>query len=85
MHIIGHIDPSKCLNSWSRNYYAIVNRYESTITGQFFGHTHKDEIKIFYDMVNTSRPVGVAYIAPSVTTESYLNPSYRVYKIIFRV
>ena len=24
-------------------------RYESTIVGQFFGHTHEDEFEIFYD------------------------------------
>jgi len=37
VHIIGHIHPSSCLESFSKAYYNIVNRYESTITGQFFG------------------------------------------------
>jgi sphingomyelin phosphodiesterase len=81
VHIIGHIDPSKCLESWSKNYYRIINRYESTIAGQFFGHTHKDEIKIYYDLNNKTRPVSVAYLAGSVTTASYLNPSYRIYTV----
>lgn len=51
VHIIGHIPPghSDCLKVWSRNYYAIINRYESTITAQFFGHTHFDEFEVFYD------------------------------------
>lgn len=51
VHIIGHIPPghSDCLKVWSRNYYAIVNRYEATITAQFFGHTHYDEFEVFYD------------------------------------
>lgn len=51
VHIIGHIPPghSDCLKIWSRNYYAIVNRYEATITAQFFGHTHFDEFEVFYD------------------------------------
>lgn len=51
VHIIGHIPPghSDCLKVWSRNYYAIINRYEATITAQFFGHTHFDEFEIFYD------------------------------------
>ena len=46
-----------------------------------FGHTHKDEIKIFYDLDNLTRPINVAYIAPSVTTQSFLNPGYRVYTV----
>ena len=81
VHIIGHIDPSQCLESWSSNYYRIVNRYESTIVGQFFGHSHKDEISLFYDLENITRAVNIAYLAPSVTTLSFLNPSYRIYEI----
>lgn len=49
-------------------------RYESTITGQFFGHTHLDEFQMFYDEETMSRPLGVAFIAPSVTTYVNLNP-----------
>ncbi|XP_061754541.1 sphingomyelin phosphodiesterase [Nerophis ophidion] len=81
VHIIGHIPPGLCLGSWSWNYYHILNRYESTITGQFFGHTHFDEFQMFYDGETMTRPVGVAFIAPSVTTYINLNPSYRVYYV----
>lgn len=51
VHVIGHIPPghSDCLKVWSRNYYRIISRYESTITAQFFGHTHFDEFEVFYD------------------------------------
>ncbi|XP_069496639.1 sphingomyelin phosphodiesterase [Ambystoma mexicanum] len=81
VHIIGHIPPGLCLKSWSWNYYRIVNRYEGTIAAQFFGHTHKDEFEVFYDEDTLSRPVSVAFIAPSVTTFINLNPGYRVYQI----
>ncbi|XP_068188085.1 sphingomyelin phosphodiesterase [Antennarius striatus] len=81
VHIIGHIPPGLCLGSWSWNYYHIVNRYESTITGQFFGHTHFDEFEMFYDELTMTRPLGVAFIAPSVTTFVNLNPGYRVYYV----
>lgn len=81
VHIIGHIPPGLCLASWSWNYYHIVNRYEGTITGQFFGHTHVDEFQMFYDEDTMSRPLSVAYIAPSVTTYVNLNPGYRVYYV----
>ncbi|KTG34926.1 hypothetical protein cypCar_00019195, partial [Cyprinus carpio] len=81
VHIIGHIPPGLCLSSWSWNYYHIVNRYESTITGQFFGHTHVDEFQMFYDEDTLTRPLSVAFIAPSVTTYVNLNPGYRVYYV----
>ena len=32
-------------------------RYESTIVGQFYGHSHSDELQVYYDETNTSRPV----------------------------
>jgi sphingomyelin phosphodiesterase len=81
VHLIGHIHPSGCMESWSLNYYRIVNRYESTIVGQFFGHTHKDQFELFYDLNNYSRPVGMAYITGSVTTFSLVNPGYRIYVV----
>ncbi|TNN79008.1 Sphingomyelin phosphodiesterase [Liparis tanakae] len=81
VHIIGHIPPGLCLGSWSWNYYHIVNRYESTVAGQFFGHTHFDEFEMFYDEATMTRPVGVAFIAPSVTTYIDLNPGFRVYYV----
>ncbi|KAM4697277.1 sphingomyelin phosphodiesterase [Discoglossus pictus] len=80
VHIIGHIPPAVCMKSWSWNYYRIVSRYESTIAAQFFGHTHLDEFEIFYDEETLTRPVSVAFIAPSVTTYINLNPGYRVYQ-----
>ena len=43
-------------------YYKIVNRYESTITAQIFGHSHYDELNLFYDLQNLTRPVSVSYL-----------------------
>jgi len=81
VHVIGHIYPGGCLYSWSDNYYRIVNRYENTIVGQFFGHSHNDQFEIFYDTNNLTRATNIAYIAPSVTTFSYMNPGYRIYTV----
>lgn len=83
VHVIGHIPPghSDCLKVWSRNYYAIINRYESTVTAQFFGHTHFDEFEIFYDTEDYSRATSIAYVGPSVTPYYNLNPGYRIYYI----
>ncbi|CAF0859159.1 unnamed protein product [Adineta ricciae] len=81
VHIIGHIPPKACLASFSWNFHKIVNRYENTISGQFYGHTHNDEFFINYDELDPKRPVSMGYITPSLTTFSNLNPGYRVYKI----
>ncbi|KRT83262.1 hypothetical protein AMK59_3221, partial [Oryctes borbonicus] len=74
----GHSD---CLKVWSRNYYAIINRYESSIAAQFFGHTHYDEFEVFYDHHDISRPINIAYVGPSVSPYYDLNPGYRIYYI----
>ncbi|CAL1293894.1 unnamed protein product [Larinioides sclopetarius] len=81
VHIIGHIPPghSDCLPVWSANYHRIINRFESTVRGQFFGHSHLDELEVFYD--EDRRPTNVAYIGPSVTSYDGLNPSYRIYTV----
>lgn len=58
-----------------------VFRYESTITAQFFGHTHNDEFELFYDTSDLGRAVNVAFIGPSVTPYADLNPGYRIYYV----
>lgn len=83
VHVLGHIPPGHhdCLKVWSHNYYTIINRFESTITAQFFGHTHFDEFELFYDEYNPHRVTNIAYIGPSVTSYYKLNPGYRLYTI----
>ncbi|CAF0932808.1 unnamed protein product [Rotaria sordida] len=81
VHIIGHIPPKQCLASFSWNFNKIINRYENIIAGQFYAHTHNDEFVINYDEIDQQRPISMAYITPSLTTFSNLNPGYRVYKI----
>lgn len=83
VHVIGHIPPghSDCIRVWSKNYYAIINRYEGTITAQFFGHTHFDEFEVFYDKEDMGRAISIAYVGPSVTPYNDLNPGYRIYYV----
>ena len=58
------------------------SRYESTIVGQFYGHTHYDEFALFYDpKTDLKRPTSVAYVAPSVEAANSGNNGYRVYVI----
>lgn len=62
--------------------YFLNYRYESTITAQFFGHTHKDEFEVFYDRSGPKpRATNIAYVGPSVTTYDGVNPGYRIYTV----
>ncbi|GAB6020690.1 hypothetical protein CHUAL_003359 [Chamberlinius hualienensis] len=81
VHIHGHIPPGSCTYVWGRNYRDILDRYKGTIAGHFYGHTHNDEFEMIYDDVDTSLPISVAHVAPSVTTYSRMNPAFRVYVI----
>ena len=36
---------------------------------------------MFYDLATLSKPINIAYVAPSVTTFTNLNPGYRVYQV----
>ncbi|KAL1419661.1 hypothetical protein MTO96_005075 [Rhipicephalus appendiculatus] len=86
VYIIGHIAPVKieCIPVWADNFRRIVNRYESTIVAQFYGHTHVDQFYLFYsdrDTEGKMRPTNVAYLAPSVTTFVFSNPAYRIYTV----
>lgn len=78
VHIIGHVPPGyeDCIEVWKRNYYKIVNRFAAIITGQFFGHTHKDEIGMYYN--ENGKATGVAYIGCSVSPYTFLNPCYTI-------
>ena len=77
------------------SYAFCVCRYEGTIAGQFFGHSHYDEFEILYDTVNTSRAIRciqqitwpsvsdfiISALGPSITPYQSNNPSYRIYEI----
>ncbi len=69
------------MSECSRRYNAIVDRFQNIIRGQFFGHTHYDEFKVINEYFNNNKTVGVILTAPSLTTYSYQNPSFRVYEM----
>lgn len=54
---------------------ALVDRYSYIIRGQFYGHTHEDEISFFPSMktsgsILNADLVGFNLVAPSLTTYS---------------
>ncbi|XP_069830995.1 cyclic GMP-AMP phosphodiesterase SMPDL3A [Dendropsophus ebraccatus] len=62
----------------------IIRNYSDVISGQFYGHTHRDSIMIVLD--EKDKPVGSAFVAPAVTpiksaSESESNnPGFRLYQ-----
>jgi len=100
--IIGHVlsgyDGSQSLPNPSALFQSIVRRFSpATIAGVFFGHTHEDQIQIFYDYASTSttnrstlrnttdvdytKPLQVGYIGPSITPLTGNNAGYQLYQV----
>lgn len=66
-------------------YYQVVDRFNNTIRGTFFGHTHFDEFGVFYTnnatVQTADTATNVAYIGQSVTTYTDLNAGFRYYLV----
>lgn len=81
--LLGHIPPGELdtIEFCSKFFYQIVTRYSDTIRAQFYGHTHWDHMRLFYEDYDKNKPVNVAYVTPSVTTWIGMDPSFRIYEI----
>ena len=88
--ILGHVltgwDGSNPLLNPTNLFYQIVDRYSPhVIANIFFGHTHEDEIMIYYannGTVQTSNnAVALGWIGPSVTPLTNLNSGFRMYEV----
>ena len=87
--IIAHeaLGKADCFKDYSTVANQIIRRYSPhVIAALFFGHTHKDEFTIFYDTDDLSQrnqqtAINVAYLGPSGTTFTDLNPGFRIYTV----
>jgi len=78
--LLGHIpcnSPNFIGNEYCLQYIQVIARFNNTITGQMFGHTHHDQFALMYDSNNNT--ISAQLIAPSVTTDTDINPSFRIY------
>jgi len=83
-YIIGHIPPCSVVwndeEQWNAEYiktYAnLTKKYSSIIAGQLFGHTHRDDFKMFF---SDNNPYGALLLSTSISPNSDSNPSYRVF------
>ncbi|XP_018573184.1 sphingomyelin phosphodiesterase 1-like [Anoplophora glabripennis] len=78
VHIITHIPVGnkECIEPWEVSYNNLIKRFSHIIKGQFYGHTHTDELKIFYDEKHI--PINVGYNGASLTPYQKYNPNYKI-------
>lgn len=88
--IIGHVltgwDGSNPLPNPTNLFYQIIDRYSPhVIANVFFGHTHEDQIMIYYANNGTRQTSENAlvpgWIGPSVTPLTNLNSGFRMYEV----
>lgn len=65
---------------WSREYRRIIDRFHRIISGQFMGHSHRDEFNVFYAR-NTDFAINYAWNGGATTTYSNVNPNYILYYV----
>ncbi|EJD04893.1 uncharacterized protein FOMMEDRAFT_18613 [Fomitiporia mediterranea MF3/22] len=85
-HVLSGWDGTNALLNPSNLFYQIVDRYSPhVIAGIFWGHTHEDELSIFYTNNGTvqsaENALVVSWNAPSITPASNLNSGFRVYEV----
>ncbi|BFF93101.1 sphingomyelin phosphodiesterase [Drosophila madeirensis] len=81
VHILTHIPSGDgtCWSVWAREFNKCITRFRGTISGIFTGHSHKDELFVYYS--DEGHATAVAWNGGAVTTYSDKNPDYRVYDI----
>ena len=62
-----------------KRYNTLIDRFEYTVVGQFFAHTHKDEFLV-QRSYKDKHVVGAALVASSLTTYTDHLPSFRIFE-----
>jgi sphingomyelin phosphodiesterase len=70
IYLVSHIPPGDVtlLSECSKRLKAVIERFSHIIRGQFYGHTHYDELKVMTNYFDNSKVSSISYIAPSLTT-----------------
>ena len=63
--------------SWLNSFLGLVARYQHTVAGILYGHTHMDEIRRLYDSSGT-QITGVAISCPGITPNHLNNPGFKM-------
>ena len=81
VYIFGHVPfGSGTLTPYARHMNVLVERYQNTIAGIFFGHLHYDSWQVGSGHFS-GKPTKAQWIAPSLTTGGVLHSSFRLFEI----
>ncbi|KAF1981934.1 Ser/Thr protein phosphatase family protein [Aulographum hederae CBS 113979] len=85
-HVLSGWDGTNPLPNPSNLFYQIIDRYSPhVIANVFFGHTHEDQVMIYYSNNGTVQSADTAltsgWIMPSVTPLTNVNSGFRVYEV----
>jgi sphingomyelin phosphodiesterase acid-like 3 len=62
---------------WQNYFLQLIEDYQTTVAGVFFGHTHYDELRLLYD--STGRQVTqVALGCPGISSQHLNNPAFKL-------
>lgn len=80
--IIGHIPigDHTCDTEFSRRHQVLSTRFQNTIIGQLYGHSHYDEFHVINSVID-NEPIGLVNVVPPLTTWQNHNPGFRVYEV----
>ncbi|KAF4523738.1 hypothetical protein B566_EDAN013855 [Ephemera danica] len=83
VHLLMHLsgESGGCFEPWRTEFRRIVDRFENTITAQFYGHTHDDVMTLYYALDDTSQPSLAAFSGGSGTPYSDHNANFKAYTI----
>lgn len=84
VYIAMHIPPGKDWaslptkkNLWLNSFLSLSDKYQATIAGIFYGHTHMDELRLLYDSTGENM-TQVAISCPGVTPIHGNNPAFKL-------
>ncbi|KAF8899142.1 Metallo-dependent phosphatase-like protein [Infundibulicybe gibba] len=85
-HVLSGWDGTNPLPNPTNLFYQIVDRFSPhVIANVFFGHTHEDQMSIFYannaTAINAETANALAWMGPSMTPGTNLNSGFRVYEV----
>ena len=63
--------------NWQNTFLRLTEKYQATIAGILYGHTHMDEVRRLYDSTG-KRITEVAISSPGVTPNHFNNPGFKV-------
>jgi hypothetical protein len=83
VHILAHIHTggSSCFRWYTREYRRVIERFHRIIGGQFFGHSHRDEINVYYARDQPNIAINNAWIGGATTSYGGTNPNYVLYYV----